>query len=261
MSRAPYFSRLLAAAPFALLAGCTTLGGHVAGDFSCRAPKGDCAPSRVIDQRAIGGLTDETGPLGPPQRQSWARAEPGDLARTREHMLKVVFPAHIDRAGIFHDEAAAWALAEASDWAARARALPGDASPKALGRAINERLKAERHAATAGGDTASDAANNTAADDFAPPITDDPILPLASQLLPLPSTTREAVAGAHAPGIEGFDPPAPGTRTPRSTDQGSALLFPSIEAINAAHARAPKKMGPPAPEASETPALPAREAQ
>lgn len=32
--------------------GCATLGGNVKGDFSCKAPTGDCAATSVIDERA-----------------------------------------------------------------------------------------------------------------------------------------------------------------------------------------------------------------
>src|SRR3546814_15884327 len=32
--------------------GCAVLGSNVKGNFSCRAPEGDCAPTSVIDGRA-----------------------------------------------------------------------------------------------------------------------------------------------------------------------------------------------------------------
>src|SRR3546814_19455215 len=32
--------------------GCAVLGSNVEGNFSCRAPEGDCAPTSVIDGRA-----------------------------------------------------------------------------------------------------------------------------------------------------------------------------------------------------------------
>jgi len=39
-------TRLLACACLAGLAsGCATFGTNVEGDFTCRAPKGDCAPA------------------------------------------------------------------------------------------------------------------------------------------------------------------------------------------------------------------------
>ena len=47
--------RILASACLAVLAsGCATFGTNIEGDFTCRAPKGDCAPSQVIDaQQAL----------------------------------------------------------------------------------------------------------------------------------------------------------------------------------------------------------------
>ena len=45
--------RILASACLALLtSACATFGTNIEGDFTCRAPKGDCAPSHVIDARA-----------------------------------------------------------------------------------------------------------------------------------------------------------------------------------------------------------------
>ena len=55
--------------------------------------------------------------------------------------------------------------------------------------------------------------------------------------LVLPSTAREAVAGAKAPAVEGFDtPPPPRDRTPRPEAGHSAPVFPSAAAIEAAKA-------------------------
>ncbi len=47
---------LLCAGLAAALGGCTTFGTNVRGDFTCRAPQGDCAPSHVIDARATAEL-------------------------------------------------------------------------------------------------------------------------------------------------------------------------------------------------------------
>lgn len=33
--------------------GCAVLGGNIKGNFSCRAPAGDCAPTSVIDGRVL----------------------------------------------------------------------------------------------------------------------------------------------------------------------------------------------------------------
>jgi conjugal transfer pilus assembly protein TraV len=42
--------------------GCATFGTNIEGDFTCRAPKGDCAPSHVIDARATKFVRGGTGP-------------------------------------------------------------------------------------------------------------------------------------------------------------------------------------------------------
>ena len=50
--------RILVSACFAVLtSGCATFGTNIEGDFTCRAPKGDCAPSEVIDARATKDLS------------------------------------------------------------------------------------------------------------------------------------------------------------------------------------------------------------
>ena len=58
--------------------------------------------------------------------------------------------------------------------------------------------------------------------------------PSASPLV-LPSTAREAVAGASAPAVEGFDmAQPPHDRTPRPSADNAPLIYPTIEAIEAA---------------------------
>ena len=53
--------------------------------------------------------------------------------------------------------------------------------------------------------------------------------------LVLPSTAREAVAGAKAPAVEGFDmAQPPHVRAPRPSADKAPLIFPTIEAIEAA---------------------------
>ena len=44
--------RFLACAGLAVMASaCATFGTNVEGSFQCRAPKGECAPSHVLDLR------------------------------------------------------------------------------------------------------------------------------------------------------------------------------------------------------------------
>ena len=55
--------RILASVCLAVLtSGCATVGTNIEGDFTCRAPKGDCAPSEMIDARATKDLS-ASGPV------------------------------------------------------------------------------------------------------------------------------------------------------------------------------------------------------
>jgi conjugal transfer pilus assembly protein TraV len=132
-----------------LLSGCAMLGGHVKGSFACRAPQGSCAPTSVIDRRALGALgstgavlvarmppSQTTVSTAPSSALQQDQAEPGDTARTRERKLRIVLPAHVDASGIFHEQAAVWAIAEPADWAARLRGPSKDQSLRGLARAI-----------------------------------------------------------------------------------------------------------------------------
>ncbi|OYY16101.1 MAG: hypothetical protein B7Y62_02835 [Sphingomonadales bacterium 35-56-22] len=68
----------------ASLSACATLGTNVAGDFSCRAPKGGCAPTGTIDAAATAA-----SPASDPGRTPQVRAgiAPGDVARTGERTV------------------------------------------------------------------------------------------------------------------------------------------------------------------------------
>lgn len=86
-----FSTRLLACACLSGLAsGCATFGTNVEGDFTCRAPKGGCAPTHVIDAKATGNRAAEV------LTQSDVRQRSGvvdaDTARTAERTLRVVFP-------------------------------------------------------------------------------------------------------------------------------------------------------------------------
>ena len=220
--------------------GCVGLGTNIEGDFTCRALKGDCAPSHVIDQRA----TAELGHL-PSAGLQTARARAGiasgDLARTSERTIRVVFPAHVDEAGTLHDEAVAWAVVENPQWAGVLRRKESAEAP-ALMRQLRKQLKAAQNAA-ADADAPSPApfTPDSAADTNAPLRSGDTSpFPLASPLA-LPSTAAEAIAGAHAPAVEGFDMPSPPhDRTPRPHASPPGLQFPSLEALAAAKAKKAK---------------------
>lgn len=231
--------RLVPLAALALVSsGCVGLGSNIEGDFTCRAPKGDCAPSHVIDQRA----TAELGHLpsaGLQTARVRAGIASGDLARTSERTIRIVFPAHVDEAGTLHDEAVAWAVVENPQWAGALRRKEGAEAP-ALMRQLRKQLKAAQNAdADAPGEAPftpdSSAETNT------PLISGDTSpFPLASPLA-LPSTAAEAIAGAQAPAVEGFDMSSPPhDRTPRPHSSLPGLQFPTLEALAAAKAKTAK---------------------
>jgi conjugal transfer pilus assembly protein TraV len=242
--------RLLACACVAaLVSGCATFGTNVEGDFTCRAPKGDCAPSHVIDARATAVVEDGAAPHDLARVRAGVAG--GDTTRTAERTLKIVFPAHVDEAGTLHDEAVAWAVIENPRWAAELRRKAGEETGPPLMRQLRRQLKAAQQKAVSASEAPAQNAD-VAKDDTAPlegadPLPQaspfslaaplDPDSPVASPLA-LPSTAREAVAGAKAPAVEGFDmSPPPHDRTPRPLGQAASPTFPSIEAIQAAIAK------------------------
>ncbi|MDK2767971.1 MAG: conjugal transfer protein TraV [Sphingomonas sp.] len=232
MTHMPSRTRLIVCAGLAAaLSGCTTFGTNIQGDFSCRAPKGGCAPSQVIDAGATAAIED--GRSSSELARVRAGVAAGDTGRTSERTLRIVFPAHVDKAGTLHDEAVAWAVVENPRWAAELRRKPGEDAAPPLMRQLGRQLRAAQEAPAA----ATQEPDTDLGSPFSPttpPIQDSPV---ASPLV-LPSTAREAVAGAKAPAVEGFDMSAPlHDRTPRPGGD-APLTFPSIEAIEAA--KAPK---------------------
>lgn len=214
----------------AALGGCTTFGTNVQGDFSCRAPKGGCAPSHVIDAGATATLEHASSSSELARVRAGVAA--GDIGRTSERMLRIVFPAHVDEAGTLHDEAIAWAVVENPRWAAELRRKPGEETAPSLMRQLSRQLKAAQ-AAPAPAAPVGDADTGDLGSPFSPATPPIPDSPVASPLV-LPSTAREAVAGAMAPAVEGFDMSPPlHARTPRPGDDES-LTYPTIEAIDAA---------------------------
>ena len=229
----------------ASLSACATLGTNVAGDFSCRAPKGGCAPTGAIDAAATAAAPAsdlERTPL-----RARAGILPGDISRTGERTLKIVFPAHIDNQGTLHDEAVAWAVVEQADWAAALRRGPVD-SKQSVTNQLRQSLKQKHQSVGApqsaplnGDEIAPDTAPDTVPDS---PISDALLFPLVSPLV-LPSTAREAIAGASAPAVEGFDMSSPlHVRTPRSSNDAVLQNYPTLEAIAAAKSRSKTDAGP-----------------
>jgi conjugal transfer pilus assembly protein TraV len=219
-----------------LLSGCATFGTNVEGDFSCRAPKGDCAPTRIIDAAATG--TDISG-----RSRDTARVRVGvasdDTSRTQERKLRIIFPAHVDESGTLHDEAVAWAIVENPRWAAEMRRKPGSEAAPSLMRELKRQLSAAQRNA---GDNADNRIADTVAQDLdteaeeSSPFSLFPNRPSSNASpLVLPSTAREAVAGAKAPAVEGFDMSLPlHDRTPRPHGETRPLTYPSAAAIEAA---------------------------
>ena len=231
--------RILASACLALLtSACATFGTNIEGDFTCRAPKGDCAPSHVIDARATGDMT-ATGSLENDYRAPVPVAA-GDRARTSERTLRIVFPAHVDETGTLHDDAVAWAVVENPRWAAELRRKVGEDTAPPLMRQLRRQLKAAqaksdllKETATLPATERPEAETFDLGQPFQPSSSIEDI-PSASPLV-LPSTAREAVAGASAPAVEGFDTAQPPRdRTPRPSADKAPLIFPTIDAIEAA---------------------------
>ena len=220
------------------LSACTTFGTNVRGDFTCRAPQGDCAPSHVIDARA----TAELGEGASPHQIARVRAgvAAGDTGRTLERTLRIVFPAHVDEAGTLHDEAVAWTVVENPRWAAELRRKPGEEGAPPLIRQLSRQLK-DAQARPAMTDASGEPDLGSPFSLASPPIQHSPV---ASPLV-LPSTAREAVAGAKAPAVEGFDmSPPQHDRTPRPSADDAPLTYPAVEAIEAAKAAASKASAP-----------------
>lgn len=239
--------RFLACAGLAVMASaCATFGTNVEGSFQCRAPKGDCAPSHVLDARATSDMTAEKNPQHA-MRPAIAVAA-GDQARTAERTLKIVFPARVDEAGTLHDEAIAWAVIENPRWAAELRRNPGEKAAPPLMRQLKRQLKAVQ--ATAQSSVQADnmlAADSmdearTARSDQNTPDTEILIQPdNHSDLFPLvsppafPSPADETATGADAPVAGGLHATAsPHDPAPRLSNTRAPLTFPSIEAIEAA---------------------------
>lgn len=243
-------TRLLACACLAGFAsGCATFGTNVEGDFTCRAPKGDCAPAHVIDAKATNTLSSDTAPHA--ETRSRSGVVEADTTRTAERTLRVVFPAHVDEAGTLHDEAVAWTVIDNPRWATELRRKAGEDKSGAVMRQVRRQLKAAQAAsAHEAADGHSDATVDLASpfssaptngtSTLEPPGADAPSSENAvsdASPLVLPSTAREAVAGAKAPAVEGFDtPPPPRDRAPRPEAGHSAPAFPSAAAIEAAKA-------------------------
>lgn len=240
--------RFLACAGLAVMtSACATFGTNVEGSFQCRAPKGDCAPSHVLDARATSAMTAEQDPQLTAMRPAMTVAA-GDQARTSERTLRIVFPARVDEAGTLHDEAIAWAVIENPRWAAELRRKPGEEAAPPLMRQLKRQLKAVQAPARTGvqADTMLAADNmNEATIARSGQSTPHPEFLIQtdnhSDLFPLvsppvfPSPADETATGADAPVAGGLHATAsPHDPAPRLSNTRAPLTFPSIEAIETA---------------------------
>jgi conjugal transfer pilus assembly protein TraV len=119
------------------LSGCVGLSGNIKGSFACQAPDGICAPSAVIDDRALRLISEDPSatpaPAGtyrpegkPPTAKSTsarvAAVQPvrGPVSttpgRSNERVLRIVFPTHIDARGRLHEASAVHAVVSQGEW-------------------------------------------------------------------------------------------------------------------------------------------------
>ncbi|MGN5376432.1 MAG: hypothetical protein DI613_07385 [Kocuria rhizophila] len=121
-----------------LLSGCMTMGGSVKGDFVCRAPDGVCAPSSLIDDRALALILGEApegqaipaGPYTPaPRASSGLQVADANPARTSEKVLRIVFPSHIDASGRLYEQTAVHAVVQGGDWQSASAGTPVATTP------------------------------------------------------------------------------------------------------------------------------------
>lgn len=174
----------------ASLAGCTTLGTNVKGDFACRAPGGTCRPMTAIDAAAVVELGDAASNENSASAKPVSTPRPvgiGVPVRVGERTITIVLPAHVDDAGVLHEAATVHAVVEPSGWAT---IPPGNTPSSQFSRSS------------------------------------------------VPSTLREAIAGASAPAVEGLEslPRAPQPITGPSDPAFPAAALPSPAAIAAARA-------------------------
>ena len=145
------------------LAGCTTFGTNIKGSFACGAPgQGTCAPATVIDDRALAEITGDAsylpaGPYRPMPRDVTGRAAMADAAPAGgqvvpagQKVLRIVFPAHVDGAGRYHETSVvkavvdngAWMQASAGHGAGLAQTVNLTVNPEILAQLTDENTSA-----------------------------------------------------------------------------------------------------------------------
>lgn len=123
------------------LGGCASLGGNIAGSFSCPAPDDICAPASSIDDHALALISGDEGdrfiaPLprasAPKafavsdhiralQAPSTASAVAKGAPRTSEKVLRIVLQPYVDDHGRWHEASAVHAVVQQGEWEEQAR--------------------------------------------------------------------------------------------------------------------------------------------
>jgi conjugal transfer pilus assembly protein TraV len=239
--RLSHIKRFAALGSLGLLSACASLSANIDSDFSCRAPKGRCAPTSAIDAEALEANDgQQIGNALRPTVTHGVLPSAKAAARTTENILKIVLPAHVDRAGYLRDEAAVYVVITKPRWASERRSVTAH-SAKDTARSISRANRREEDA-VANPDTpkapilsAADFAGSDEAVDLGPEPKPNSIPDISSSREGSPLTLREAIAGASLPAIEGFAgiPPA---RTPHAISIGDNAPsgFPNAAAIEAA---------------------------
>ena len=201
----------------------------VSGSWQCESGQGTCAPVSSIDEGALAkaGMSSSapsmSGSLAAPvARQPLLTPFAGNAppGRSEERVLRIVFPAHVDREGIFHEPAAVHAVVESPAWVPSSRAASA-APPAPSGSAERQatlqspRLatpeEAQRLAATARipRSTVGARPSGQALDPGATPP------PAAEGFPPFPAPAAGAVSAAPAPASPaGAGAPLPPTASP-----------------------------------------------
>lgn len=221
----------------ALLSGCAILHDNVKGSFACKAPDGTCAPSSVIDDAAIAAIREEPAGAADPSdvpgtvsrrgatanhgsrhpRAPRAAAESdthtlSGALRPGTRVLRVVFPAYVDREGQLHETAGVQLTLDDG--------LPGAPAPSVAEQTVGGQASADPR--RPGGPPALIELAEQAPD----------ISAMASPAPPAPTAASvlHAETAATAPGTA--KPPAPSPIDAIKADVASALAAPPRKAAN-----------------------------
>lgn len=234
--------RFAAIGSLGLVSACATLSANIDSDFACRAPKGHCAPTSVIDAEAL-ETNDDHQNRGALRRTVAEATSPNSqlAARTDENILKIILPAHVDKAGYLRDEAAVYVVIAKPRWASEQVRPVTARSAKDTAKSISRANRREENA-SANPNTpettdlfAADFAGGDEPANMAPEPKPTSLPDISSSREGSPLTLREAIAGASLPAIEGFVTSSP-ARTPHAISAGDDAPsgFPNAAAIEAA---------------------------